>query len=296
MLSVQVSLVLVRERPRRCFMCQSKEQGGRRCATHLREPYQLAINRVFRYGRTVKDVDALLAIATEYAGTVEGAKKITNDIERNKQKLELSMTLKRALKKAEEIKTAEEQADILIRKAKGDSGKEPIKSYSDNNGIAPEPISWKASEPIWPNRETTAEAVKDFHGTPEEKQFVMKAYRSLFKIQWHNLFFQTSGEAQPPRDNKEGWEWRRQATDAANHQIIGARVISVSEAQVGMTVYNGFGVKTIKSIMIGSEVDWMDNGEKRKAKGFRFVYNEIAPITSLPAYARWVLLPNCKVL
>lgn len=281
-------------------MCQSKEQGGRRCAAHLREPYQLAVNSVFRYNGTAKEVEvlnSLYAVAIEYAGTVEGAEKILRDIERNKENLELSVTLNKALKKARQNNIAETQVEAIVNNTKGAIAKTPIKNHLDSNGTAPEPISWNAGEPIWPNRETTADAVKDFHGTPEEKHFAMKAYRSLFKIQWHNLFLSADRKSfKSPKDNKEGWEWRRKATDIANNQITGARIINIAEVKIGMTVYNGFGIKTIKRITIQPETNWMDNGKVRKAEGFRFLYDEITPSVVIPAYANWVLLPNGKTL
>lgn len=283
-------------------MCQSKEQGGRRCATHLRAPYQLAIDSALRYKandktKAVEALNDLYAIAVEYAGTIEGAEKISRDIKQDIENVEFNITLRKALKKAKENSIAEDQAEAIINKARGTTVKEPTKNHLNSNGTPPEPISWGAGEPIWPSRETMADAVKYFHGTPEEKQFVMKAYRSIFRIEWRNLFLSTDHKSfEPPKDNREGWEWRRQATEAANRQIMGARVIKVPEAIVGMTVYNGYGIKTIKSIVVTPATNWMDNTKSRVSEAFYLVYNDLLPNHRMADDVEFVLLPNCKVV
>ena len=272
-------------------MCQAKEQGGHRCAAHLRQPYQSAINSVFRYSRKLKDVETLLNIATEYALTNEGLAKTKNDIERNPNHYDIVSTLNKAIEKAKIIKEADSEAESLIRKAQGipDIKESPKQIVT---GIAPEPISWSASEPIWPNREVTFNATKGFHGTLSELEYVKKAYRSIFKNEWKKLFFSKSSVEKGPLDNKEGWEWRASATDVANHRIAGAKVIGVEEALPGMFVFNGNEIKQIEKItIVNSDIDFKNFTPYEKCKAIRFKYVDSTKIEQ-PAYSVLVLLPR----
>ena len=272
-------------------MCQSKEQGGHRCAAHLRQPYQSAINNVFRYGRKLRDIENLLDIATEYALTGEGIIKIKKDIEKNPNYFDITTTLGKALAKAKIIKEADAEAESLIRKASGlPELKETFKH--DSNGIAPEPISWSASEPIWPNRETTSNATKGFHGTLSELEYVKKAYRSIFKDEWKKMFYLNGSLEKSPSDNREGWEWRKSATSLANKKILGAKIIGVQEASPGAHVFNGKEVRQIKKVKIVDEtVDFAKAMSYEKCKAVHFKYTGSEKFEQ-PDYSVLVLLPN----
>ena len=274
-------------------MCQSKEQGGHRCAAHLRQPYQGAINSVFRYGRKLKDVQNLFEIATEYALTSEGVAKIKNDIERNPNHYDIVSTLNKALDKAKVIKQADAEAEALIRKAQGlPEVKEAPKQIV--TGIAPEPISWSAAEPIWPNRDTTDKAMRGFHGSLNELEYAKKAYRAIFKIEWRKMFFAKGAEEKGPFDNKEGWEWRKSATDLANQKIAGASIIGVEDAKPGLVVFNGNEIRQIeKVILVDETIDFSKASGYEKSKALRFKYTGSKEVEQ-PAYSVLVLLPNYR--
>lgn len=64
-------------------MCQSKAQGGRRCASHLYPAYAKAMEEYHKTNMlTPENISAITLAARAYASTPFGAKKINSDIEK----------------------------------------------------------------------------------------------------------------------------------------------------------------------------------------------------------------------
>ena len=246
-------------------MCKSEAQGGQLCPEHTREPYRLALTLRLQKGKpsALFSKDSLLEHATRYATTSEGESRIKLDITKNSSQKDIVSTLESALVKAKRIREVNAETSRFLKKASAQ-----IDSRKSLDGSAPEPISWLVDEPIWPNRDSTDRATAGLGKNKEEMLIVQKAFRALYRDAWRALFLKTGQGSQPPKSNQEGWAWRKEATEFAASRIAKAKVISAGEVKVGMTVYNGAGIYTVKDVTL---VNLDPRGKKINA--YRFTYH-----------------------
>ena len=246
-------------------MCKSEAQGGQLCAEHTREPYRLALTLRLQKGKpsALFSKDSLLEHATRYATTPEGENRIKLDITRNSAQRDIISTLETALVKAKRIREVNADTTRFLKQASGQTD-----TRKTGDGSAPEPISWLIDEPIWPNRDSTDKATAGLGKNKEEMLLVQKAFRALYRDAWRAFFLKTSKVPQPPKSNQEGWAWRKEATEFASSRIAKAKVISAGEVKVGMTVYNGFGIYTVKDVSL---VNLDPRGKKINA--YKFTYH-----------------------
>lgn len=244
-------------------MCKSEAQGGQLCAEHTREPYRLALNMRLQQGRnsTLFLKDSLMEHATRYATTSEGESRVKLDITKNSSQQDIVLTLEAALIKAKRIREVNADTARFLKQTSGN-----IEDKSSVDGSAPEPISWSIDEPIWPNRDSTDKATLGLGKDKDELIMIQKAFRVLYRDAWRALFLKTSQIPQAPKSNQEGWIWRKEATKFASDRIAKATVISSAEVKVGMTVYNGFGIYTVKDITL-VPID------SKRISAYRFTYH-----------------------
>ncbi len=223
----------------------SRATTGTRHALHLRPHYEASLGAATQAGSqaSIAQLDDLAARAVAYSATDEGDERVKRDMvfsERNGN-WELSAVLRAAHTRGLALRAAQEQTKQILSPRKI----APTLSLWDHTVR-----EWSPEKPIWPKKEAVLDALKATKIPLEDEYIALKAYRSLFATAWQKCFYQTAKEFLiPPHNDDEGWAWRTSATETANRQISGATSIRPADLKNGMTVYNGFGMRTVDGVI-----------------------------------------------
>lgn len=252
-------------------MCKPESMGGALCAQHTREPYFIVMSVSLQQSKLGAGIPSkeLFQVASRYATTSEGVKRVKADIVLHTADHDLVDVLESSLMKAERTRDINTETKRLIAKnvssLKNAESKESPRLES--TGVVPEPLSWSIEEPIWPNKESTNKAIANLSRNADDTFILQKAFRSLYQDAWRALFLRVGKAPVPPKSNQEGWQWREQATLFATERMVNAKVITADKAESGMTVYNGLGIYTIRSMELVAL-----SLQGRKVKVYRFYY------------------------
>lgn len=192
---------------------------------------------------TVAELDALAAVAVLYSATAEGAARVSRDMDfaEQAQQWELGAVLRAAHVSGQSMKHAADEAAVLLRPAVV---------------VAPRVLGqralrdWQLDKPFWPKADTIRAAFQATDLPPHVEQLATRAYRSLFAHAWRSCFF-PAGARDPigPYSDEEGFQWRRYSTEVAGRDIGGASIVLPAGLARGMCTYNGFGIRTVSTVL-----------------------------------------------
>jgi hypothetical protein len=220
--------------------------GGPVHPAHVRTAYEAALGQVSGTGPTpsLAQWEHLAHITTRYAATNEGIVRVLADIDvaDTAGDFERAAVLRAAARAGRARAEAEQQIQELTGTTPTPSGPTTLGQRAIRQ--------WSPAEPIWPKRQTVDETLATALLPPEHFPLARSAFRSVFTAAWRSCFYPDgpTGNIITPYTDEEGWRWRRYATDVAIRTLTGARAVHPADLGPGMVIYNGFGVRTVRSV------------------------------------------------
>lgn len=252
--------------------------------------YEAALAAVLRAGGSARInlLDALSAAAEAFATTDTGISRVEQDqaAADNAQQWELAAVLRTAVDRARTARDATlsaAAATTAMNRPAPVLGQRALKN-------------WAPDEPIWPKRDTVAEALAATALSEEHLELGAKAYRSLFARAWRSCFYPDGSTVPiPPYSDDEGWRWRGFATEIAGRDIAGALALLPADLKPGMWIYNGFGVREVSRVTSTGRARLAgENGAIREVDTFAISFEDLRSDRGVPADRFVIQLPALR--
>lgn len=223
---------------------------------HLRTRYEAAaatLKRAHDPQARTRAVLVLESAASAYATTPEGIQRIARDQEVCEQAADWdgAAMLAKAIQRGSDIRAARMQARTLLH------GTAEPRAGGFSGGGPPEPIAWTPDSPVWPRRDAIDDALSGADIAPDRNSEAFAAYRALYQRAWVAIFPRDpdTGASLPMPSNQEGWTARAAATQRAARGLLGARLVKAKDIQEGWAIFNGYGIRLVRTVAQGPRVE-----------------------------------------
>lgn len=272
---------------------QNPQPKTLRLAAHTRAGYEQALATALSGVSTAAALDALTVCAAGYSESDEGFERVQRDAAAAdaEGQFERAAALRQGLTKGQAAREANRVARqaATAKPAAAQARKPVLGQHAMKN--------WDPEEPIWPKREQTDEIIASTKIPASHDRLAQRAFKVLYSQIWRSCFYpdRAAGTIVYPYNDEEGWGWRRFSISSAERQFIGAHVITPAELAPGMTVFNGFGIRTVKTVdKIGSAQLARESGLVT-VDTYRVTYMDGQSDKSTPADTPMIHLPAIDI-